>query len=126
MARTPLLISHALAAAVAATLLAACGTSQPTVGVAPRIAEQEMPYRPGTGTVQSVNQLSGGDTRLGIRMSDGTMQYVDLDSRDVIITLPCASGSQIFLSSAAVIDFAQSFCGFTTMARPSYATGSST
>ena len=39
--------------------------------------------------------------------------------------LPCAAGSHSFLSSATVIDVAHVFFGCTTMARPSYATGSS-
>ena len=38
---------------------------------------------------------------------------------------PCADGSQSFFSSATVIDVAHVFFGCTTIARPSYATGSS-
>src|SRR5688572_862638 len=41
------------------------------------------------------------------------------------MTLPCASGAHSVLSSATVIVVAHVFFGFTTMARPSYAIGTS-
>src|SRR5688572_27142076 len=51
--------------------------------------------RPGTGTVETVTAVPhmgsasagattpGNASRLGIRMSDGTMQYVDYEARDI-------------------------------------------
>ncbi|EPR21295.1 hypothetical protein L902_02245 [Agrobacterium radiobacter DSM 30147] len=42
-----------------------------------------------------------------------------------MVTLPCASGSQIFFSSATVMQDAQLFCGLTIVANASMATGSS-
>jgi hypothetical protein len=53
--------------------------------------------RPGTGTVETVAAVPhmgsasagatvpGNASRLGIRMSDGTMQYVDYEARDIAV-----------------------------------------
>ena len=41
------------------------------------------------------------------------------------MTLPCASGAQSVFSSSTVMQSAQLFLGFTMIARPSYAIGSS-
>lgn len=77
------LTTLAVIAAAAVTTLAACGTSQPAR--TPSIVTNEMPYQPGTGTVQAVTHtpiLSGGSSgdplkRLHVRMDNGRMQYID-------------------------------------------------
>lgn len=58
-------------------------TSGATAPAGARIATQTLPYRPGTGVVQSVSRSP--DTReplsvLAIRMDDGQMQYIDTAS----------------------------------------------
>ncbi len=76
---------------LAAAALAGCASRGPqpvssagaTAPTDARIVPQAMPYRPGTGVVQSVSRSS--DAReplsvLAIRMDDGGMQYVDTAS----------------------------------------------
>ena len=84
-----------------AAALAGCAGNEPSVSStsgldkSPNIVAQQMPYKAGTGVVQTwaapsaatgasgrVDPSGGGVLRLGIRMDDGTMQYVDTDSRD--------------------------------------------
>jgi hypothetical protein len=79
----------------------------PVVGravVVPAIA-----VRPGTGVVESVTavphmgsasagaSVPGNASRLGIRMSDGTLQYVDYESRDIPV------GSRVELTAEGYI-----------------------
>src|SRR5690348_17388739 len=79
--------------------LAACASTAPQS--APRVATNEMSYRPGQGEVIAATQArppisaaAGGSAaapaptitpayRLTIRMSDGTVQYVDTDNREI-------------------------------------------
>jgi len=77
--------------------LAGCApgqVGQPTAAAPaakPQVQAQEMPYRAGSGVVQSVSPApaavaaagatarpAGDMMRLGIRMDDGRMQYVDM------------------------------------------------
>jgi hypothetical protein len=102
---------------LAIALLSACSSPGPSspasAGTQPApIATQELPYRAGSGVVQSANPAPGmasagastsakpaapsasasaaspaapptsGLQRLGIKMDDGRMQYVDTSSRD--------------------------------------------
>ena len=72
---------------LAAAALAGCAGTEAssTSGLdkRPDIVTRQMPYKAGTGVVQSWAAASGTDMlRLGIRMDDGTMQYVDTVSRD--------------------------------------------
>jgi hypothetical protein len=77
------LTTFAVIAAAAVTTLAACGTTPPNR--MPSIVTNEVPYQPGTGTVQAVTNtpaLSGGSSseplkRLHVRMDNGRVQYVD-------------------------------------------------
>lgn len=90
-----------VAAVFAAAALAGCAGNEPTVSSTsgldkrPDLVAQPMPYKAGTGVVQTWSAApspaagasgrvdpSGGMLRLGIRMDDGRMQYVDTDSRD--------------------------------------------
>ena len=94
--------SLSLAVLTAATL-AGCAGNEPAVSSTsgldkrPDIKAQQMPYKAGTGVVQSwaaapnaatgasgrVDPASGsGMLRLGIKMDNGTVQYIDTDSRD--------------------------------------------
>jgi hypothetical protein len=104
MTRIPVSLPLAAAAAIA---LGACASPEPNNRVsasmpttAAKAAEQALPYRPGTGTVQSVSRApapissaayatntatagaSAPETwyRLGVRMEDGGMQYIDTNS----------------------------------------------
>ena len=78
--------------------LAACASTAPQS--APRVATNEMSYRPGQGEVIAatqarppINAAAGGSAaapagtapiyRLAIRMSDGTVQYVDTDNSQI-------------------------------------------
>ena len=93
---------------LAAAVLSACSSPGPSspAGASQPIATQEMPYRSGSGVVQSVNPTpsavnasSGGSaasqtpasasasglSRLGIKMDDGRMQYVDTGNRDFAV-----------------------------------------
>lgn len=90
----------ALTVSFIAASLAGCASSDRSstseLDKRPDIVAQPMPYKAGTGIVQSWAAApspaagasgrvdpSGGDMlRLGIKMDDGTMQYVDTDSRD--------------------------------------------
>lgn len=77
------LTTFAVIAAAAVTTLAACGTTPPNR--MPNIVTNEVPYQPGTGTVQAVTNtpvLSGGSSRdplkrLHVRMDNGKIQYID-------------------------------------------------
>lgn len=87
---------------LAVAVLAACaspGPGSPAGGQLVPIATQQTPYRAGTGAVVSVVPApalaSAGATaqrapgamgelhRVGIKMDDGRMQYVDTSSREV-------------------------------------------
>jgi hypothetical protein len=94
---------------LAVAVLTACASQGPRSPTAPAsaspfgsapLATQEVPYRAGTGVVQSVNPApamasagptasrspaapaSGGMQRLGIKMDNGQMVYVDTPSKD--------------------------------------------
>ena len=77
------LTTLAVIAAAAVTTLAACSANPPSRP--PSIVTNEVPYTPGTGTVQAVTQtpvLSGGSSsdplkRLHVRMDNGRVQYID-------------------------------------------------
>ena len=92
-----------LAALFAAAALAGCTTKETTsysgLDKQQKIVMKQMPYKAGSGVVESwaaapnpaaaatgasgrVDPSAGGTLRLGIKMSDGSMQYVDTDSRD--------------------------------------------
>ncbi|MGQ0546150.1 MAG: hypothetical protein ACT4P3_12575 [Betaproteobacteria bacterium] len=86
----------------AAAALAGCAGDEPTVSSTsaldkrPNIVVNQMPYKAGSGVVASwaatpspaagasgrVDPAGSGMLRLGVKMDDGTMQYVDTDSRD--------------------------------------------
>lgn len=95
--------------AILALGLAAC-MSQPARQSEPRIATQEMPYRPGQGVVIAataapapVSAATGGTVaaatpspapyRLAIRMDGGGVQYVDTDNAQIRV------GSRVELGS---------------------------
>jgi len=85
---------------IAAVMLAAC--AEPYVQPAPLpasaapIVPQPLAYAPGYGTVETVRP-AGRDARLGIRMQDGTMQYVDTDSDQY------PKGTKVLLTSDHVL-----------------------
>ena len=68
----------------AAAVLAGCSANPPSRP--PSIVTNEVPYTPGTGTVQAVTQTpvlssssNSGDSlkRLHVRMDNGRVQYID-------------------------------------------------
>lgn len=77
------------------------GTGAPVVAASPAapgtvVLVPAAVLRPGTGVVDSVNAVPSlsasagasqpaGASRLGIRMSDGTMQFVDYGDRDISV-----------------------------------------
>lgn len=82
-----------------ALALSACMSTGPEQGT-PRIATQEMPYRPGHGVVIAamraplpVTAAAGGTAaagatapyRLAIRMDGGRVQYVDTEQADITV-----------------------------------------
>ena len=95
-------VAPTLVLSLAAAALAGCAGNEPTVSSTsglekhPKIVAQQMPYKAGTGVVQTwsaapspaagasgrVDPSGGGTLRMGIKMDDGTMQYVDTDTRD--------------------------------------------
>lgn len=95
-------VAPILVLSLAAAALAGCAGNEPAVSSTsgldkrPDIRAQQMPYKAGTGVIQSwaaapspaagasgrVDPSGGGMLRLGIKMDDGTVQYVDTDSRD--------------------------------------------
>ncbi len=91
---TPTRVNLALGAVLCSlTVLGACMTdSTLRTSAAPQIIPQVYPYVPGTGVVQSVarapeavsaaagSSAPAATYRLGIRMDNGVMQYVDVDS----------------------------------------------
>jgi len=85
------MLKAAAALSILAAALAGCAsrgpdaaaTSGATAPSGARVVTQTMPYRPGTGVVQSVSRAA--DAReplsvLAIRMDDGRMQYIDTAS----------------------------------------------
>lgn len=94
--------------AILALGLSACMTQPPTQSQA-RIATQEVPYRPGQGTVIAATRApapisaaaggtvysasgpvvaagsAGGWNRLTVRMQDGAVQYVDTDNPQIAV-----------------------------------------
>ena len=93
----PLRVNLALASALASlAVLGACMTTTETNRAAstPYIIPQTFPYAPGTGTVQSMmrtpadlsaaagSSAPGSSYRLGIRMDNGSWQYVDVEGGD--------------------------------------------
>jgi hypothetical protein len=91
---TPTRVNLALGAALCSlTVLGACMTNEPMRNSsAPLIIPQTFPYTAGTGVVQSVTRVpdavsaaAGSSSpaatyRLGVRMDNGTFQYIDVDS----------------------------------------------
>jgi hypothetical protein len=94
-------VAPTLVLSLAAVSLAGCAgdssvTSTSGLDKRPNLVSQPMPYKAGTGVVQTwaaapspaagasgrVDPAGGGMLRLGIRMDDGRIQYVDTDSRD--------------------------------------------
>ena len=95
-------VAPTLVLSLAAAALAGCAGNEPGVSSTsgldkhPNIVAQQMPYKAGTGVVQTwaaapspaagasgrIDPSGSGTLRLGIRMDDGTMQYVDTDTRD--------------------------------------------
>ena len=94
-------VAPTLVLSLAAATLAGCAGNEPSVsstsGLDKRqnIVAQQMPYKAGTGVVQTwaaapspAAGASGrvdpgaGTLRMAIKMDDGTVQYVDTDSRD--------------------------------------------
>lgn len=90
-------VNLALAAALGSlTVLGACMTTETArTASTPYIIPQMFPYTPGTGTVQSVMRVpadlsaaAGASApavsyRLGVRMDNGTWQYVDVDTSEL-------------------------------------------
>jgi hypothetical protein len=92
----------ALTVSVITAALAGCAGNEPQVTSTsgldrrPDITARQMPYKAGTGVVASwaqapspaagasgrVDPTGSGMLRLGIRMDDGSTQYVDTESRD--------------------------------------------
>jgi len=87
-------VNLALAAAFTSlAVLGACMTTTETARTAstPNIIPQTFPYTPGSGTVQTMGRIPpdlsaaagssapGTGYRLGIRMDNGSFQYVDVD-----------------------------------------------
>jgi len=85
------MLKTAAALSILAAALAGCASRGPdaasasgaTAPAGAHIVTQTMPYRPGTGVVQSVSRAP--DAReplsvLAIRMDDGRMQYIDTAS----------------------------------------------
>lgn len=87
----------ALTASLVAAALAGCAMDARTPESSrPAPIAHQMPYKAGTGVVQSwsavpssaagasgrVDPTGTGLLRLGIRMDDGTVQYVDTESRE--------------------------------------------
>lgn len=90
-------VAPTLVLSLAAAALAGCAGNEPSVSSTsgldkrPNIVAQQMPYKAGTGIVQTwaaapspaagasgrVDPSGGGMLRLGIKMDDGTVQYVD-------------------------------------------------
>lgn len=104
----PKLIPSVVIAAAAVSALAACSTPPQSAGPAePKIVTNMVPFRPGSGVVQSVNPapvMPGASTtaaaplqRLEIRMDNGTTQYVDVPSRDF------ARGMRVTLTEDRII-----------------------
>ncbi|HEX7054655.1 MAG TPA: hypothetical protein VF211_12080 [Burkholderiales bacterium] len=105
------------AAAVAAPFLAGCAA--PASSGTVRVASNELPYRPGQGVViaatqarEPISAAAGGTSRavssaaagsapatyrLTVRMNDGTLQYVDTDSREITV------GSRVELTADRTI-----------------------
>lgn len=95
-------VAPTLVLSLAAAALAGCAGIEPSVSSTsgldkrPNIVAQQMPYKAGTGVVKTwaaapspaagasgrVDPSGGGMLRLGIKMDDGAMQYIDTDSRD--------------------------------------------
>ncbi|MGQ0653710.1 MAG: hypothetical protein ACT4P4_15815 [Betaproteobacteria bacterium] len=89
-------VNLALVGALASlSALGACMTQETArLASTPYIVPQTFPYTPGTGTVQTVMRVpaelsaAAGTSapatshRLGIRMDNGTWQYIDADSSD--------------------------------------------
>lgn len=110
-------VAPTLVLSLAAAALAGCAGNEPSVistsglDKRPNIVAQQMPYKAGTGVVQTwaaapspaagasgrVDPSGSGMLRLGIKMDDGTVQYVDTDSRDFTI------GTRIELTPDRVI-----------------------
>jgi hypothetical protein len=110
-------VAPTLVLSLAAAALAGCAGNEPSVSSTsgldknPNIVAQQMPYKAGTGIVQTwsaapspaagasgrVDPSAGGVLRMGIKMDDGTMQYVDTDSRDFPI------GTRVELTSDHII-----------------------
>jgi hypothetical protein len=67
---------------LAAALLPACQSNPPPQQVA--VQPSVMAYQPGTGVVQRVfpTPASANLNRLEVKMDNGTVQYIDTDSRD--------------------------------------------
>ena len=99
---------------VAVLALAACGEPYiqpaPLPATAAPIVPQPLAYAPGYGTVESVisapqssarggtaTSPAAGNLRLGIRMQDGTLQYVDTDSDQF------PKGAKVLLTSDHVL-----------------------
>ena len=89
----------ALTLSIAAAALAGCATepsSYSGLDRRPDLVAQPMPYKAGTGIVQSwaaapspaagasgrVDPSGSGTLRMGIKMDNGTVQYIDTDTRD--------------------------------------------
>lgn len=86
----------ALTVSLIAASLAGCAGTQTTSTSRTEPIVHQMPYKAGIGVVQSwaavpspaagasgrVDPSGSGLLRLGIRMDDGSVQYVDTDSRD--------------------------------------------
>ena len=109
-------VAPTLVLSLAAAALAGCAGNEPSVSSTsgldkrPNIVAQQMPYKAGTGVVQTWSAApspaagasgrvdpSGRVLRMGIKMDDGTMQYVDTDSRDFPI------GTRVELTSDHII-----------------------
>jgi hypothetical protein len=104
-------------ALLAALALAGCAGNEPTVSSTsgldkrPNLVANKMPYKAGSGVVASwsaapspaagasgrVDPSGSGTLRLGIKMDDGSMQYVDTDSRDFPI------GTRVTLTQDRII-----------------------
>ena len=106
----PILVLSLAAAALAGCAGDSSVTSTSGLEKRPNIVSQPMPYKAGIGVVETWAAApspaagasgrvdpAGGMLRLGIRMDDGRVQYVDTDSRDFPI------GTRVELTSDHII-----------------------
>ena len=80
-----------LASALAVLSLAACASfpgQAPTTSApasSQRIVTEQIPYRPGMGTVIAAQRAAIAPYRLQVRMDNDTVQVIDTDATDIAV-----------------------------------------